>query len=426
MEQKLTLADLASGLSRRASVPMRYSEDFVRSFFKLIEEGLMHDNIVKIKGLGTFKLIGVDARESINVNTGERFEIAGHTKVNFTPDSALRDCVNKPFLEFETVILNDGTDISQMEAVDDESQFPGEEVVQTAENVEDEKNESESNSLGVVLPIEQPQENIVDEAATEEEKPIIEEAEAEAEAIDEALIEGAIDDTEPSQPNDIAETPIAETPIAEEEQLEEEHTEEQLLEEVNPNGEDIDDDEQPSRHGLTDGQSESYSCSSRRKCFLCALCYIFTIILSLILGYVIAYYWRPIKLPEMTSNYVECPVVIEEQAPEDTNKAPIVIEEETKPVDIIEVKTDSLQTKAAPSKEPSERLAYPQVENGEYWIVGVEGTEVMTPGKTLLNISIKYYKSKDYVNYICTMNDITNPDIVPLNKELRIPKLQKK
>ena len=78
-EGKLTAADLASGLSRRASLPMRYSEEFVRSFFSVIADGLTRDNMVKVKGFGTFKLIGIEARESINVNTGERIEIAGHT-----------------------------------------------------------------------------------------------------------------------------------------------------------------------------------------------------------------------------------------------------------------------------------------------------------------------------------------------------------
>ena len=118
-EQKLTPVDIASGLSRRASVPLRYSEDFVRSFFRAIEEGLVHDNVVKVKGFGTFKTVSVDPRESIDVNTGARIEIAGHAKVSFTPDAALRDAVNKPFLEFETVILDEATDTAAMESLDE-------------------------------------------------------------------------------------------------------------------------------------------------------------------------------------------------------------------------------------------------------------------------------------------------------------------
>ena len=75
----------------------------------MIEQALENEKTVKIKGLGTFKLVDVDSRESVNVNTGERFQIKGHTKVSFTPDTNLRDTINKPFAHFETVVLNEGT-----------------------------------------------------------------------------------------------------------------------------------------------------------------------------------------------------------------------------------------------------------------------------------------------------------------------------
>ena len=81
-----------------------------KEFFQLIEEALEKDKYVKVqKGLGAFKLIDVESRESVNVNTGERFEIQGHTKVSFTPEPALKDLINKPFSHFETVVLNDNT-----------------------------------------------------------------------------------------------------------------------------------------------------------------------------------------------------------------------------------------------------------------------------------------------------------------------------
>ena len=118
---KLSPADLAAALARRGSLPRRYCEDFVRSFFEVIEDGLVHDNLVKIKGFGTFKVVDIDARESVNVSTGERFEIASHTKVSFTPDTSLRDAVNKPFLAFQTVVINDGTDVKKMEAIEEPS-----------------------------------------------------------------------------------------------------------------------------------------------------------------------------------------------------------------------------------------------------------------------------------------------------------------
>ena len=80
-----------------------------KELFDLVEEALANEKYVKIKGLGVFKLIEVDSRESINVNTGERIEIQGHSKVSFTPETSLKELINKPFAHFETVILNEGT-----------------------------------------------------------------------------------------------------------------------------------------------------------------------------------------------------------------------------------------------------------------------------------------------------------------------------
>ena len=85
------------------------ADSFVKEFFKLIEESLEKDKYVKIRGLGTFKLIDVGSRESVNVNTGERFEIQGHTKVWFTPEPALKDIINRPSSHFQIVVLNVAT-----------------------------------------------------------------------------------------------------------------------------------------------------------------------------------------------------------------------------------------------------------------------------------------------------------------------------
>lgn len=107
MNKRLNIQDLIDMLAEKHGMSKKHADGFVKEFFQLIEEALETDKYVKIKGLGTFKLIGVGSRESVNVNTGERFEIQGHTKVSFTPDSALKDVVNKPFSHFESVPLND-------------------------------------------------------------------------------------------------------------------------------------------------------------------------------------------------------------------------------------------------------------------------------------------------------------------------------
>lgn len=107
MNDKLNLQDLTDGLAESHGMSRRNAESFVRDFFVLIAEALEKDKYVKVKGLGTFKLIEVDARESVDVNTGEHIEIQGHNRVTFTPDPTLKDAVNKPFSVFETVVLED-------------------------------------------------------------------------------------------------------------------------------------------------------------------------------------------------------------------------------------------------------------------------------------------------------------------------------
>ena len=109
MNEKLNIQNLIELLAEKHGMDKTDAESFVKEFFQLIEESLESDKYVKIKGLGTFKLIDVDSRESVNINTGERFEIQGHTKVSFTPEPTLKDLINKPFSHFETVVLNDET-----------------------------------------------------------------------------------------------------------------------------------------------------------------------------------------------------------------------------------------------------------------------------------------------------------------------------
>lgn len=109
MNEKLSIQDITNLLAEKHGISKEVAENFVKEFFSLIEQALETDRIVKIKGLGTFKLVDVESRESINVNTGERFQIQGHTKVSFIPEASLKDIINKPFAHFETVALNEDT-----------------------------------------------------------------------------------------------------------------------------------------------------------------------------------------------------------------------------------------------------------------------------------------------------------------------------
>ncbi|MGN0068179.1 MAG: HU family DNA-binding protein [Prevotella sp.] len=109
------LAGIADVLVQRHGLRPEEAESFVALMFKVIDESLHKERLVKVKGLGTFKVTTVSARESVDVNTGERIVIEGRDKITFTPDATLRDRVNSPFAQFETVILNEGVDFSEID-----------------------------------------------------------------------------------------------------------------------------------------------------------------------------------------------------------------------------------------------------------------------------------------------------------------------
>lgn len=109
-----TLKDIAKILVQKHELKQRDADLFVSAFVETILEGLRNDRQVKIKGFGTFKVTAVRDRESVNVNTGERVVISGHDKISFTPDAVMRDIVNKPFAQFETVVLADDVNFDDM------------------------------------------------------------------------------------------------------------------------------------------------------------------------------------------------------------------------------------------------------------------------------------------------------------------------
>lgn len=110
---KISLQDLSSVLVERRHIGKKEASQFVNEMFYLIQKNLNEDKIVKVKGLGTFKIIDVEDRESVDVNTGDRVLIEGHGKITFTPDALMKELVNKPFSQFETVVLKDGVDFDE-------------------------------------------------------------------------------------------------------------------------------------------------------------------------------------------------------------------------------------------------------------------------------------------------------------------------
>ena len=111
---KLTIQEVAKILTEKNGLEPREASRFAAEMFSVILQRLQEGDTVKVKGLGTFKIINVEARESVSVRTGERVVIDSHAKVTFTPDTIMRELVNKPFSQFETVVLNDGVEFDDI------------------------------------------------------------------------------------------------------------------------------------------------------------------------------------------------------------------------------------------------------------------------------------------------------------------------
>ena len=218
---KYSITQLATILVKKNGISNDEALKFVTAIFDIVKEGLETDKLVKIKGFGTFKIIDVDPRESVNVNTGERVLINGHQKITFTPDSVMKEMVNRPFAQFETVVLNDGVDFSDIDKLSninenidkqEETQEEFQEIIQEEEGKKEEGKEEvhditpqeSSNNDDVVRnqttisptkklaetstkeTAEETSEKLIEEPA---EKPIEEPAEKQIEETSEKLIE---------------------------------------------------------------------------------------------------------------------------------------------------------------------------------------------------------------------------------------------
>lgn len=206
---KLTIQEVAKVLVEKNGLDPKDASHFASEFFALILQQLQQDDQVKIKGLGTFKIINVEARESVSVQTGERVVIDSHSKVTFTPDTVMKELVNKPFSQFETVVLNDGVEFADLKDEKDAAVEEKEETVEEQQPVVAPIIEDEPAAVAeepVVAPV------IEDEPAAVIEEP--------AAVIEEPAAAPAVEE-EPAAAPVIAEpaaAPVAEEVVAEREQ----------------------------------------------------------------------------------------------------------------------------------------------------------------------------------------------------------------
>ena len=204
MNNRLAIQDLAGLLAEYTGKDKNSSERFLREFIAVVSEGVYTDKLVKVKGLGTFKIIPVEKRESIHVNTGERFVIPEHYKFSFLPDKELRELVNKPFSFFETTELRENVDFTDMDVVLDEPNIKETEDESIEEMIPEEKHLPEEEPVvfseeGSAVPPEE------DPVVFSEEEPA---GQPEDEGIDtlEPVVDERSDSSGPDSPSEEVET----------------------------------------------------------------------------------------------------------------------------------------------------------------------------------------------------------------------------
>ena len=204
---KSSLSVLAKAVASKRGLTQAEAERFIATMFEVAGDGIQEDKLLKMKWLGTFKITSVKDRESVDVNTGERILIEGRDKISFTPDNILKEIINKPFAQFETVVVNDGIDFSDidekfanMEREEEELQLQKEQECHDEEVVQEEQNE------------EQPREEDLSQ-----EVELNEDLSQEAKKSQESLLDAELQSQEGGQKDELSQevnTPISEETVA--------------------------------------------------------------------------------------------------------------------------------------------------------------------------------------------------------------------
>ena len=194
---KLTIQDIAKVLVEKSGLTQKEANKFATEMFSIIQQRLEEDELVKIKGFGTFKIINVEARESVSVRTGERVMIDSHAKVTFTPDTVMKELVNKPFSQFETVVLNDGVEFDDVAEDNEEDVAPVEDVISPVEELPVVEMAQVEEGPQVVETPQIEEEPQVEEEPQIEEEPQVEETPMVTLAEDEPVEEEPVADEEP-------------------------------------------------------------------------------------------------------------------------------------------------------------------------------------------------------------------------------------
>lgn len=362
MNSRLTIQDLAALLAERTGKDKSSAEQFLREFIAVVSQGVFTDKVAKIKGLGTFKVILVEKRESIHVNTGERFLIPAHYKFSFLPDKELRELVNKPFSFFETTELDENVEFTDLDI-----------------SAETEEKEAEDESVEELIP-----ETIVEETVETSPQP---EEQPEPEVVAEPLVEEEVEQEITDLPEPAPESPV--------EQPETEDKQPPLSESFLENEYQFEDEEQPSSPWV-------------KRLVITAL---ITLIVG---GSAYLYLHRSFFLgPEKPSVLTGMSLPNMAADPSET-----ITEEDTPQIAESEAQTESIEeikdTVAAEAPvEKTEAAPKPEV------LAKVK----IEPGSRLTLISLEYYGSKIFWVYLYEYNKavINDPNNVPVGTEIRVP-----
>ena len=390
-------------------------EAFARTLFEVVEEALLSDKFVKVKGFGTFKLVAVSDRESVNINTGERFQIEGHTKVSFIPDNTLKEEINRPFAHFETIDLSDETEQAELDAID---------AAAAEEALENEEAEETVEEVAEEMPADEPTEEVVEEEVMEEvpeevlkEEPVEEAEEPMEEPVatePQTIVTAEKKEEEPAK----AEEPAADT-VLESEKAPEPEAEEQ--------------EEAPTALPV----SYEYTEQPPRRPFNWwkAIGVFFFVLTLMLLSYFAGYYRLLcpciIGLPEWTEPQPAQPAAKvqpaktapakPQPAPAETT-APKISENplnSENPEQPESRKSKPAKPAPAPSKQQSAPAEVAPAPPADTTVATQQHT--VARGETLYSIARKYYGSDKYVNVIIRHNRIKNPNNIEKGTTLQIP-----
>ena len=407
--------DFARELSEKYGLSLGDASDFVSAMFDVVKEELDGaDSSVKIKGFGTFKVSAVGARASVDVNTGERIIIDGRNKISFTPEVLLRDRVNRPFVQFETVVLNDGVDFSE---IDEESEEELDSVTET---------EPQEVQLSPTAPTSQPTDQSTDQPAPAEQAQGVQ--------------------LSPTAPTSQSTDHYSSSETASKAVNTEEHRD-MARRLMTPKTETIEEDSEESDDKTTATAPEADDegiviggCRQRSP----RIMYVLTIasfIILVSLGIGMYFLYQRIEEKNHVIDRLESRLYAQQEAAERADAQPAVAVKDT----IVsndslraaeKAKNDSIaasksaaeakasQSSAAPSTAttPSDYNYDTRVRTGAYIIVGVAKTVTVQPGQTLASIS-KAYLGEGMECYVEVLN---NRHSVKAGEKLKIPQLKLK